>query len=216
MKIKQGDFLEVEFVGRVKDTNDIFDLTNEKVAKEGNIYNKNFRYGARVICVGEGILTKGVENFLIGKEIGEYKVELSAENAFGKKDPRLIKIVSLGIFKNSEVKPFPGLQLNLDGLLGTVRGVSGGRVIIDFNHPLAGRDIVYDIKVNKIVKDVKEKVYATLRFLTGQDIKFEIKENKLEIKTEFAKEVQDIVNEKIKKLIPEVKEIIFSKDTDKK
>ena len=40
-----------------------------------------------IFCLGEGMFLPGIEDFLIGKEIGEYEVELPPEKAFGKRNP---------------------------------------------------------------------------------------------------------------------------------
>ena len=52
MKIKSGDFIEIDYVGRIKETNQIFDLTKEDVAREEGINNKSAKYESKIICVG--------------------------------------------------------------------------------------------------------------------------------------------------------------------
>ena len=47
MTIKKGDFIEMDFIGKIKETNDIFDLTNEKEAKANNLFNPKAKYGPR-------------------------------------------------------------------------------------------------------------------------------------------------------------------------
>ena len=47
------------------------------------------------------------------------------------------------------LNPIPSLPVNIDNLNGIIRTVSGGRVIVDFNHPLSGRVLSYNVKVNK-------------------------------------------------------------------
>ena len=150
MAIKQNDFIELDYIGRIKEGNHIFDITNKEEAKKNKIFNEKAEYGPVKVVIGEKQLVKGLEDFLIGKEVGKYTVELTSEKAFGKKNPKLMKIIPTNVFIQQNIKPFPGLQLNLDGLIGTVRSVSGGRVIMDFNHPLAGKDLTFKIKVVKI------------------------------------------------------------------
>jgi peptidylprolyl isomerase len=51
-----------------------------------------------------------------------------------------------------------------------VRSIGAGRVQVDYNHPLAGRKIVYDVKVNEIIEDEKAKVKALIsRRFVGVD-----------------------------------------------
>ena len=61
-----------------------------------------------------------------------------------------------------KIMPQPGLQVNIDGHLGIIKTVTGGRTLVDFNHPLSGKDVVYEITVHKTVIDPKEQVLALL------------------------------------------------------
>ncbi|MEK6934618.1 MAG: peptidylprolyl isomerase [Nanoarchaeota archaeon] len=215
MPLKNKDFIEIEFVARIKGTNQIFDLTSEEIAKKEKIHYSTATYGPTIICLGENQVIKGLDQSLIGKEPKkEYKIEVSAENAFGKKDPKLLKLIPLRIFKKQNIQPYPGLQVNIDNLIGTIRTVSSGRSIVDFNHPLAGHDVVYEIKINKLVTNDTEKVNSILKFFI-KNPKSSIKENKLTIDSEIPKPLQEILEKKIKELIPKIKEIKFAKTTNK-
>ena len=214
--IKKGDFIEIEFVGRLKLTNQIFDLTDENLAKQNNVHNPKIKYGPQIVCIGQNQLVKGLDEFLIDKELKEYKVELTPEQAFGPKNPKLIKIVSMSAFKDQNVKPFPGLQLNIDGLFAMVKTVSGGRIVLDFNHPLAGRDVIYEIKILRKVTDIKEKLKSIFLNAFNKEFKFDIKDNKLIIKEDLSEQVQKALENKLKELIPEIKEVKFSKEQEVK
>lgn len=164
--VKEKDFVEVEYTASVKSDNFVFDTTDEKIARQNNIYNPKMSYNPLGIRVGDGALVKGLEKAIVGKEIGkEYTVELSPDDAFGKKLSDLLKIIPSSVFAREKVNPVPGLQISVDGLTGTVKTVSGGRIIVDFNHPLAGKDIIYKIKINRLMTDDAEKIknYLMLR-----------------------------------------------------
>ncbi|MBI2499648.1 peptidylprolyl isomerase [Candidatus Woesearchaeota archaeon] len=209
MVLKEKDFIELDFVARDKETNKIFDLTDETLAKKEKLYNKDMSYGPVTICLGENQIIKGIDFFLIGKEINkEYKVEIKPEEGFGKKDPKLLRLIPLKIFKKQNIVPFPGLQVNIDGLFGIVRTVSSGRSIVDFNHPLAGHELIYEVKVNRLVTDDKEKVVSLLTFFLKSP-EIELKEGTLTIKSKITEPIQKMLEERIKKLIPGVKEIKF-------
>lgn len=210
MKIKKNDFIEIEYTGKIKDSDKIFDLTSEKIAKEKNLFNPNIEYGPKIICVGEKFIVPGLDKRIIGKEIKKYTIEIPKEEAFGKKDPKLIKLVSTSIFKKQKIRPFPGLQINIDGFIGTIRTVSGGRTTVDFNHPLAGRDLIYEIKINKIIKDTKTQLNSIVKIFFKKE-KTELKENTATIKADIPEKLQKIIQEKIKKLIPKIKKINFEK-----
>jgi len=202
MTVKKGDFIELAYTGTVKDTGKVFDTTDEKVAKENEL-NEKASYKPVVVAVGEGHLIKGLDKFIEGKELEkEYSTEVNAEDAFGKKSAKLLKLIPMKLFKQQNINPFPGLDINVDGSFGIVRSVSGGRIIVDFNHPLASHDLQYKFKINKLVIDKKEQAEAILKLL---DIKFKevkIEENKADIKleVELPKEVITKLEEDIKRL----------------
>ena len=66
----------------------------------------------------------------------------------------------MGEFKKQGMKPEVGMAITSDGTTGIIRSVSGGRVRVDFNHELAGKNLEYDIKVIKVIDDDVEKSKA--------------------------------------------------------
>ena len=160
--IKKNDFIELNYTGKLTDGK-VFDTTEEKVAKDNGIYQEKMNFSPAVICVGEKQILPGLDEELIGKEINkEYEIKLTAEKAFGKRDVKKVKIVPISTFKEHNVEPQPGLQIDVDGKMGTVMRKAGGRVIVNFNHPLSGKEVIYSIKVNKIITDNKEKIVSFL------------------------------------------------------
>jgi len=212
-KVSKKDFIEVEYTGKIKDGNIIFDTTDEKVAKENNL-EANSDYGPVVICVGEQQLLKGLDKNLEGKDIGkEYDIEIRPEDAFGNKNAKLIQLISTNKFKQKKIQPMPGMQINIDGMVGTVKTVSGGRTLVDFNHPLSGKELVYKIKINKKITNDKEKLSSYLKLSLGvKDFEIKIDNNiaKITFKKEIPKEVQDKLKNKITELIPAIKEVEFT------
>ena len=110
-----------------------------------------------------------------------------------------------------KLNPVSGAVFNFDNRVGKVLTSSGGRVIVDFNNPLAGKDVVYKVKVLRIVEDLNEKVKSFTEFLFRKDFKFEVKEKKLliEVEKELSKFVE-LFKDKFKEIFDlelEVKEI---------
>ena len=209
MPLKKGDFIEIDYIAKDKDTSSIVDLTSEEEAKKNNIHNKNTKYKPVIICIGENQILKGIDEFLINKEANkEYEIEILPEKAFGKKDPKLMKMMPTQEFKKQNINPFPGLQVRMDNIIGTIRTVSGGRTIVDFNHPLAGHTLIYKIKVNKIVKEDDKKIKSILSPISD-DVKVFVKEEVAEIDLELPDAFQKEISNKIKQLIPKIKEIKF-------
>jgi len=156
--VKKGDFLEIEYTGIMKEEGIVFDTTDLEVAKANELYNEKANYDPIIICLGQGHLLKGLEEELEGKEIGkDLTIELSPEKAFGKKDVKFIKMIPYSVFRKQQIEPQPGMQVNVDGAIGMVKTAAGGRCLVDFNHPLSGREVIYKVKINKIITDDKKK-----------------------------------------------------------
>lgn len=212
-QIKEGDFVEVEYTGSIKGDDIVFDTTYKEVAEKNNLNPQNSTFGPAKICIGEGMILKGLEQELIGKEIGkEYDIELSAEKAFGKKDAKMIRMIPATVFKKNQIVPEPGLQVNIDGAIGIIKTASGGRCLVDFNHPLASKDLVYNVKVNRIIDDDKEKLSSLLKTtLSVEGTKIEIKDKVAQVvtKKEMPKELQDLIKKEVERLIPTIKDMKF-------
>jgi len=185
MALQKKDFVEIEFTGRVKG-GEVFDSnTKEELEKLHAGHDHPIELKPLTLCLGQSMFLKSVEDFLIGKEIGKtYDIELEPENAFGKRDSTYVYTMPLKIFREKNIRPVVGATFNFDGKVGKVLTVSGGRVIIDFNHFLAGKTVTYQIKVLKKVDDLNDKVKAVNEFFFRQDLKFDIEGKKLTIEVE--------------------------------
>lgn len=158
MAVKPGDFLLVNFTLKVKESGETVDTTYDAVAKDTHLHREESTYGPRFIILGEGWLPKGLEDSLVGVEIGKQTtVELPPDKGFGTRDPAKMRLVPLRRFREQGV-PTPGTQIELDGRAATVRAVGAGRVQVDYNHPLAGRTLIYEVSIEKVVEDDNEKV----------------------------------------------------------
>jgi hypothetical protein len=65
-------------------------------------------------------------------------------------------------FRKQGMKPEVGMAISSEGTTGIIRSISGGRVTVDFNHELAGKNLVYDIKVEDVIEDDVEKVKSMI------------------------------------------------------
>jgi len=207
MQIKKHDFIEIEFTGKLEDGT-IFDSNIKEDIEKSELKVKAEPF---IFCIGEGMFLKGVDNFLEGKDVGEYKIELNPEDAFGNRDSKLISMAPKKIFDAQKISPFPGLVLNFDGKMGKILSVSGGRIMVDFNHVLAGKKIEYNIKIVKKIENLEEKAKALIKFFLKQDVPFEIKDKKLIVKgKEEIGKFLELFKDKFKELldleIEEVKE----------
>jgi FKBP-type peptidyl-prolyl cis-trans isomerase 2 len=180
MALKKGDFIEIEFTARTKD-GEIFDSNIKEDLKNSNLQTEAKPF---IFSLGQKMFLQGIEDFLIGKNLGKHIIELPAEKAFGKRNSKLIQRMSQKIFKEHNLNPIPGYMFNFDGRMGKILAVSGGRVIVDFNNPIAGKDVIYNVDVLKKIDKVEEKVKAINEFLFKKDLNFEINDKKLILKVE--------------------------------
>jgi FKBP-type peptidyl-prolyl cis-trans isomerase 2 len=216
MSIQKNDFVELEFKGKVKGGN-LFDTNIKEEAKNMGI---DAQFRPLVIIIGQNMILPAIDEFLEGKDIGKYTLELTPEKSFGYRDKRYIRTMPIKIFYEKEIMPKPGMVFQFDNLMGKISAVSGGRVIVDFNNPIAGKDVIYELDVKKILTDINEKAKSFLKFLFQRDLDFQIQEKKLIITAEpnFAPLI-NFYQEKIKEVLSldlEVKEKTEEKKEEKK
>jgi len=163
MAIQDGDFVRVEFTGKIKETDEIFDTTSEDIAEEAGIFVDNKQYGPIPIIVGGNHLLPAIDEAILGTEAGEsVHVSVTPENGFGQRDSSLIQLIPMKEFKKQGMTPYPGMKIQSQGTTGKILTVNGGRVKVDFNHELAGKDLVYDVEVCEIIEDEEEKIKSMI------------------------------------------------------
>ncbi len=213
--IKNKDFIEIDYTGFTSE-GQVFDTTNKEIAKKNEF--KEGDYSPLIICVGRGHILPGLDSKLEGLKVGKHKITLSEHEGFGKKDPKKLKLMPMKLFAKQNIKPFVGLELNIDDQLGVVRNISGGRVIVDFNHPLAGKPVSYEVEIIRKVDDKKEQIQGLLKVLSIPTNKVEVEKDQLKIKTgiEVPNQLQDILNKEIQETMNTKAEFVFEKPKENK
>jgi len=174
-QVKKNDFIELEFIARIKENNEVFDTSIKEEAEKAKLEIKELY--PLVLCVGRGMAIKGLDIALEGKEIGKkYQIDIKPEEAFGKRDSKMVRMIPLKTFLTQKIYPERGMQLSLDGMVVKVLSNSGGRVLVDFNNPLAGREVIYEFTIKKKVEDTKEKINALQDFFFRKKFEFNIDE----------------------------------------
>jgi FKBP-type peptidyl-prolyl cis-trans isomerase SlpA len=123
---------------------------------DGAAFVDTFATQPATLSLGTGELAPAMEAHLIGMEAGsERSFALAAGEAFGQPDPGLIQRVSRALlaregdadddYRVGDVVRFPAP----DGgtIAGVVRGIDDDSLVFDFNHPLAGRPLTFDVKL---------------------------------------------------------------------
>jgi len=207
--VKEGDFVRLEYEGYDEDGN-LFDSTNGDAAKE-----LRGKEGPILIVLGKDQLVKGLNDAVMKMNKGEEKeVELLPKEAFGERKKEMLKILPETEFRKQNINPVPGLQIHMDTsfgrLMGTIKSVTSGRILVDFNHSLAGKKIKYKVKLVDVVTDTKEKVDSLIERMELKGT-CEIKDGEATLK--LSKDEKDYEPRKsmlfnlIKTLIPEIKNV---------
>lgn len=180
MEVKKNDFVEIEFTARVKG-GEIFDTTIKADAEKAGFETKNIK--PYILSVGKEMVLKAFDKELEGKEIGkQYSIELQPEQAFGKRNSQFVRMIPMNAFREQNIMPQRGMQFNIDGQVVRIVSVSGGRVLVDFNNPLAGKVVVYEYKLLRKVEDQKEQIDAVQEFIFRQKFPFEVKDKEITFK----------------------------------
>lgn len=190
--VNRGDFIVVELTGRAEETGEVFDTTSEETAKEQGTYDEKRTYGPRLVVAGEGWVLKGLDTRLRGLKVGEeQKIEIPAAEAFGERDAENVQTIPFRVLRSKGVNPALGAELEIDGRTAVVRSIGAGRVQVDYNHRLAGRKIVYTVKVAELIENEKAKFRALIkRRFPGVDAeKFGLKKTKKRLHVELPEEV---------------------------
>ena len=139
---ESGDTVKVDYTGRLVD---------------GTEFDSSVDRGPLEFTIGSGQLIYRFEQAVIGMKVGESKtITIPAEEAYGLRYEELVFEVDRSQFSD-DAKLDVGSVINfyspaLGGLKAVVLAVSESTVILDCNHPLAGRDLVFDIELIEIVE----------------------------------------------------------------
>ncbi len=211
--MEDGDFIRIDYVGRIKENGEIFDVTREDVAKDNGIYNPEFRYGPVPVIIGSNFIIKGLEKELREMKVGDRKtIVVNAESGFGERSEKLTKLIPLPEFQKQNIDPFPGMPITMNNVAGRVVSTSGGRVKVDFNHPLAGKELEYDVEVKNEIKNVDEKIKAVLELFVrekDQQIRIDGELVEINVATDIHRPTKEAIAETIKKWIENIKKVRF-------
>ncbi len=149
--VQQGSIVDVDYEGRTPDGN-LFDTSNEELAKKENTHIAERKYEPLHITIGSHMLIKGFEDALIGMKEGEEKtVVIKPADGYGERREELVKQFPKDAERDKELKEGMVVFVNIEErqIPAQVTQVSEN-ITLDFNHPLAGKDLTFKIKVVKI------------------------------------------------------------------
>jgi len=172
--MEKGDMVLADYIGKAD--GEIFDLTvEEKAQEEGMSEDRDFN--PIPVLIGKNYVIEGFEEALLDMEVGDQEeVEISSDKAYGERDSDAVKTYPEKEFKKQDVQVRTGEELMIGNRRGKVVSKGSGRVRIDFNHPLAGKDLKYDIRVKEKVEDDEEIAKYIMDYRIGhgsEDMEFE-------------------------------------------
>jgi peptidylprolyl isomerase len=138
---KHGDTVKVHYVGKLRDGT-VFDTSREREPIE--------------FTIGESQLIPGFEQAVVGMGAGESKtVEIASDEAYGPRNEEMVVIIERNEFPNHLI-PKVGQLLQIRQPTGqmfivTITDVSESNVTLDANHPLAGKDLTFEIQLVEII-----------------------------------------------------------------
>lgn len=138
-KVKKGDTIYIYYTGK---------LTN------GTVFDSNVGGQALQFTVGSGQVISGMDSEVVGMSLGVPKTLVIPYNeAYGAVNPSLVANVPISIFSNTSVMVGERVAGNISGKVvqGTVTADNGNYATVNFNPPLAGQTLIFNLTVVKIV-----------------------------------------------------------------
>ncbi len=137
-KVKPNHMVAMNYIVTDKENGEILDSNNDK--------EKPF-----VFILGKNQIISGLENALINKQVGsKFKVEIEPQDAYGIKNPDFFQEVSKDQFSGIDlVKGMTLYGQSEDGqtIQVIVDEIGDEMVMIDYNHPLAGKTLLFEVEI---------------------------------------------------------------------
>lgn len=124
--------------------------------EDGTVAEYSFDNKPLSFTMGDGSLNEGLELALYGlKEDDEQTVTMTPDQTFGYHDPENIHQLPVSDF-DQDIQPTEGMIIGFttpagDEVPGLIKSVDDKMVKVDFNHPLAGHDLVYKVKIIEVI-----------------------------------------------------------------
>ncbi|MDR2855407.1 MAG: FKBP-type peptidyl-prolyl cis-trans isomerase [Methanomicrobiales archaeon] len=173
--IKDGDLIVFSFIERFNGK--IVNTNIEDLARNNNVYDEDYEYVPDIAIIGLENISAPLEREFIGKEVGaKGTVILPPEEAYGLRSKEEIRTINR---KEVAEDTMIGSCIYHDEYgSGLVFDKIGKRFIVDFNHPLAGKEIEYEYEIFERVTEPAEQFYRLLRNLAPKNYKASFEDGK--------------------------------------
>ncbi|SIQ80644.1 FKBP-type peptidyl-prolyl cis-trans isomerase [Marinobacterium stanieri] len=121
--------------------------------EDGQIIDSNFDAEPARFEFGDGNIPEGFEQALLGLKTGEHvELTIAPERGFGMHNPSNIQIMPRSQFKDMELEPGLVVSFQEPGgeLPGMITDFNDDKVTVDFNHPLAGKTLIFEVDVKAV------------------------------------------------------------------
>lgn len=141
-KAKKGDKVKIHYTGYLKD---------------GTVFDSTVKEGPIVFTTGEGVKVPGIEKAIVGMKEGDVKsVHVAPADAYGEHKQGLVSVVDRTKL-SGDITLKLGMKLKARTSTGimkdvTVCDISDSSITVDANHPLAGKELKYEITLVEIIK----------------------------------------------------------------
>jgi len=165
-KVEEGDFVLLKMTARTQ-KGKVFRVSSEEDAKKAGIYEEDKanqgHYTPEFVIIGKpGFLNEGLTETIKDMNYFQKKsVKIPPTKAFGKREPQKIERIGIAKFRklNDGKNPEYGQDYtNKKGQRGVVSNILQGKVIIDYNHPLAGQSIDYNLEIIDKIDAFDDKI----------------------------------------------------------
>lgn len=158
MPISEDDWIKIDYIGRLKENSKVFDTTLEDIARQENLFDEKRSYSPLLCRAGdEKFLIPGLAKNLVGLELNATQTfEIPAAEAYGERDTKKIEMIPTRRLRKANIDPRVGNHIQLSGRSGTIIWAGGGRTRVDFNHPLAGKDLIFDVTAVEHIENDEE------------------------------------------------------------
>lgn len=146
MTVKKNDWVSVEYTGQITETKEVFDTNKER--------------GPLKFKVGAGMVIPGFDNALIDMQEGQEKeTNIPSEKAYGPKNNQEVELpkASFQDIKALEQGKEFVVNTNFGPMMIEVKEIKEEAVRAVLNHPLAGKDLTFKIKLIKILDENESK-----------------------------------------------------------
>jgi FKBP-type peptidyl-prolyl cis-trans isomerase 2 len=141
MAVQSGNTIKIHYHGKLPD---------------GTTFDSSAGRSPLEFTVGSGQVIKGFDDGVQGMSVGDKKtIEIPYVDAYGPEDPSMI--IDFPVERLPEdMKPEIGMQLNMNNAEGqqfpvVITGITEENIILNANHPLAGKDLIFDLELVEIM-----------------------------------------------------------------